>query len=867
MDQRIFWIFSLAILIITLILAIQNSPFLEKPKPLLQPPATCGDGIQQESNSQGEYEQCDTSDLSSMSCGLFGFEGGNLKCTSTCEFDISNCVLGPGPRYDVNEGIGINIAHTESYTNGATQIIFNDAMKHSITWRLVDSSGNEASSSLSLSELDENGWPKESPINGNYPQARLFWGTYIFAPAGDYTLIFEGDGTIKLGDAYSGTYTNPGGVFEETFTMTDTFEFLSMTITDSNPSDPVRNIKVIMPGYADVYEEDQFYEPFSERLDIFGTARMYNLMMPGENVQNPYYFSGTGGPINNWDDRRPFWFYTQSAGKGISPEYLIAIANKAGLHPWYTVPHEAEDDYVRELARLTAATLDPRLKVYVEHSNELWNSAFPQNSYTISKANSLDLGGDSKEASAYYHAKRSAEIHEIFNDEVGEDRVIAYLGVWDNNYKDVLGAYYTNVQGFESQASSDAGSLNNEQLVNPNGIKADAVGNAPYFGRGIDSGYSCSGGSANSILNELEGDVSSGRINGIRSAANSYGLKYSTYEGGISLESTDCALDDTLTQEMIKAGKDSRMKTIYLDYLDTIYSAGLDMLTQYGYVRRPNQFGQWNVLEYQDQPTIDAPKYQAFEEYVNENFPPTQDTNPVCGNSWIEIGEDCDDGNTLDNDICPATCIISGPPPPPPINNQTNSTDSNLTDTNISNNDNKNLTNTTSKPEEKQDTPQVTDTDWTTDVKISENQLKTGFEITLKDNERIIFEVSGNEIYIGITGLRDGQYLVLNINGVPAEIEIGSSKNYDFNNDGELDTKVVAVTADISDSTRTLRIESIKANLPEPEERKLTSGALWFIIIAGILLIIIVIVVRLMKEMLLESASNDTLQALIPPAR
>ena len=42
-----------------------------------------------------------------------------------------------------------------------------------------------------------------------------------------------------------------------------------------------------------------------------------------------------------------------------------------------------------------------------------------------------------------------------------------------------------------------------------------------------------------------------------------------------------------------------------------------------------------------------------------------------CGNGAFEAGEDCDDGNRVDADSCPATCKIAGsvvtPPPPPPV--------------------------------------------------------------------------------------------------------------------------------------------------------------------------------------------------------
>jgi cysteine-rich repeat protein len=32
--------------------------------------------------------------------------------------------------------------------------------------------------------------------------------------------------------------------------------------------------------------------------------------------------------------------------------------------------------------------------------------------------------------------------------------------------------------------------------------------------------------------------------------------------------------------------------------------------------------------------------------------------NPVCGNGIVELGEDCDDGNTNDGDTCPSTCTL-----------------------------------------------------------------------------------------------------------------------------------------------------------------------------------------------------------------
>ena len=36
---------------------------------------------------------------------------------------------------------------------------------------------------------------------------------------------------------------------------------------------------------------------------------------------------------------------------------------------------------------------------------------------------------------------------------------------------------------------------------------------------------------------------------------------------------------------------------------------------------------------------------------------------PVCGNGKVEEGEECDDGNTVDNDACSNECEICPPPP------------------------------------------------------------------------------------------------------------------------------------------------------------------------------------------------------------
>ena len=53
---------------------------------------SCGNGIVQPAAG----ERCDTDELNGRTCEFFGYTGGELRCTSFCDFDFSNCT-GPGP--------------------------------------------------------------------------------------------------------------------------------------------------------------------------------------------------------------------------------------------------------------------------------------------------------------------------------------------------------------------------------------------------------------------------------------------------------------------------------------------------------------------------------------------------------------------------------------------------------------------------------------------------------------------------------------------------------------------------------------------------------------------------------------------------
>src|SRR5207248_1234328 len=56
---------------------------------------------------------------------------------------------------------------------------------------------------------------------------------------------------------------------------------------------------------------------------------------------------------------------------------------QTGKDIWINIRASATDDYVRQLATLLHVRLNPALKIYIEHSNEVWNPLFGQNAYNL----------------------------------------------------------------------------------------------------------------------------------------------------------------------------------------------------------------------------------------------------------------------------------------------------------------------------------------------------------------------------------------------------------------------------------------------------------------------------------------------------
>jgi hypothetical protein len=415
-------------------------------------------------------------------------------------------------------------------------------------------------------------------------------GTY---PAGTYTILSEGTGTIQLEwDCGPQTFTSP---CNNSFNVNPTNQGMHLTITSSNINDPVRNIRIVMPGFLNNYLSDPFYPKFLNYLDsanAFKGIRFMDLMKTN------------GSPISTWSQRIPRNYYSQTSAYGIAYEYMIELANRLDKDAWICIPHQADDNYIQELATLLRDSLETGRKIYVEYSNECWNSVFSQTQYCNTRGAALGYSGQPWEQGWKFYAKRTADCHRIFETVFGANspRLVKVLAS----------------QAANSWLGNEQMTFYNSSTYNPTGVQADALAIAPYFGNDLADSIG-NAGAINSItvpqiLNSLNAAVYNQTLQYVtnyNTVANSHNVDLIAYEGGQHLVAVNNTYSNntTLTNKLIAANRDPMMQSIYCNMLDVWFNNGGKAFFNFSSIYTPNKYGSWGVLENSEQPLNSSYKW------------------------------------------------------------------------------------------------------------------------------------------------------------------------------------------------------------------------------------------------------------------
>ena len=321
--------------------------------------------------------------------------------------------------------IGTNLNGVTDYT---TEWPFVDAFKVARPW--ISQRPGAAFGEGGKLNLTAEGWV--ASLEPGQTAETVIYDNGSHYPAGQYTLLYEGEGSFEFGFNSAKIVSQTPGRMVLDITPQETGIWLK--ITGVNAANPLRNMHLIMPGFEKTYEQQPFHPLFLERLSKFTTLRF----MDWQNTNN--------SDVKEWADRPLTSSPTQGTLRGAALEYMISLSNTLHIDPWFSIPHQASDDYVRQFALLVRDRLDPSLKVHIEYSNEVWNPQFDQAGYARDQGKALGLADDDFLAQLRYYSQRSVEIFKIWEGVFGgHDRLVrvmasqavnTYVGEQELSWKD-----------------------------------------------------------------------------------------------------------------------------------------------------------------------------------------------------------------------------------------------------------------------------------------------------------------------------------------------------------------------------------------------------------------------------------------------
>lgn len=263
------------------------------------------------------------------------------------------------------KGIGFGLAELADWS---TSQPFLDMMKTARPWigHLPDRWGGWGHDDLAAADwLDAEGWPRGVP-----PELRGI-STLILTDlpedaaglGGRYLLTHEGRGTLRLEGRAQIVSQAPGRIV---FDFAPGEGSVLLTISASDPADPIRRIRVLREDRVALIESGATFNP--DWLARIQGVRLIRFMD---------WMRTNGSDLSRLEDRPRPADYTW-ARIGVPIEVMVALANELQADPWFTLPHLAQDDLVRFYAQAAYDGLAPGLVAHVEYSNELWNMIFPQ---------------------------------------------------------------------------------------------------------------------------------------------------------------------------------------------------------------------------------------------------------------------------------------------------------------------------------------------------------------------------------------------------------------------------------------------------------------------------------------------------------
>lgn len=271
------------------------------------------------------------------------------------------------PITNPNLAMGLN-----GISDWSPQLPFLDLMKSARVWtgHLPGQFGGwDAEDLRRVGALDQEGWLRFIPKELASVAALVLVDLPADAQgaAGRYLLRYQGKGRLTIEGRVGELQYGPQ---EARFTFTPGEGAVSITIHQTDPADPLRQLTLVREDRAPLLDAGQIFNPdFLGRLRGVKTLRFMDWMQTNNS------------PLQTPSDR-PLPSDYSYTWRGVPIEVIVALANELGANPWLTLPHLADDNFARLYATYTRDHLAPDLVAHLEYSNEVWNWQFSQATWT-----------------------------------------------------------------------------------------------------------------------------------------------------------------------------------------------------------------------------------------------------------------------------------------------------------------------------------------------------------------------------------------------------------------------------------------------------------------------------------------------------
>jgi len=487
------------------------------------------------------------------------------------------------PYPNESAAMGVNLGGIVDWNSA---IPFTDVFTHARPWipQLQDNSVWDTGAPL---DIGPNGYPA-SLAPGQAAGTVLITSQGTNYPAGEYVCLYEGTGQLDFRLDAQIVSSEPGRLVVQVQPTADGLTHMKVLQTD--PADPVRNIRLLLPGFEATYQQQRFHPDFLESLANFRVLRFMDWMRTNNSTQS------------SWENRSTPTFFSQGTGRGVCVEYMVELCNELGVDPWFCMPHLADDDYVTQFATYVRDNLRSDLRAYVEHSNEVWNGIFDQADYAQQRGLELGLSQNPFEAQLRYHSQRSVEIFQLW--EVvfaGSDRMVRVLAAQHANP-------WTGTTVMDWQSAY---------------LSADAYATAPYFGGSFGTPGNAEitrTWTVAQLVDACAEDILSQRTTTVQNEmeASSRGLALLAYEGGQHLVGVGgWENDGQLTALFHATNRDPGMRALYLDDLSGWHAAaGGGVHVAFSHIGEYSKWGSWGLLERQTQDPLTAPKWMGIVDFL-----------------------------------------------------------------------------------------------------------------------------------------------------------------------------------------------------------------------------------------------------------